>query len=71
MRRPHVCEQVALVGDIVLEHQIWYDGGSCRLEGNNTAEMYQGGGIFVPKGRIQSDYHTHGWRVCAFTQWLS
>ena len=71
VRGPHVCEQGALAGDTVLEHQIWYNGGGCGLEGNNTAEMYQGGGLFVPKGWIQSDYRTHGWRVCAFTLRLS
>ena len=68
---PHVCELGALVGDIVLEHIVWYNGGSCRPEGNDTAKRYQGGGLLVLEGQIQSDYHTHGWRVCASAQRLS
>ena len=68
---PQVCEQGALIGDIVSEHKIWNNGGSCRLEGSNTVEMYQGGGLFVPEGWIQSDYRTHGWRVHASMWQLS
>ena len=70
VRGPHVCEQGARAGDIVPERQIWYNGGGCRPEGNNSAKIHQGSGVFVPKGRIQSDYRTHGWRVCAFMRQL-
>ena len=32
--------------------------------------MYQGGGLPVLEGCIQSDCRTHGWRVCAPTRGL-
>ena len=44
MRGFYVCEQSALVGDFVAEHQAWYYGSGCGSKRSNNIEMHQRSG---------------------------
>ena len=53
MRGLYVCEQSALVGDSVAEHQVWDHGSGCGWKRSNNIEMHQRGGHTVLQRQVQ------------------
>ena len=52
MRRPHVHQQGAIIGDTITKCEVWHGRGSRRLKRSNTIEMHRHSGYLVPKSLV-------------------
>ena len=57
----YVCEQSALAGNSVAQHQVWDHGSGSGLKRGNNIKMHQRSGYAVPQGWVQGHYCSHGW----------